>query len=685
MAGGRMRRTILSLLFAFAVQACSPGGGASAQEERTTRALPTFTANYKGELATFAVTNDGPGPHTETVATFGQVFPPGRIGPHSQLAVTLNGVSVPAQMDAKALNPDGSVRHAVISARVPATRPGESLKGVISATGQTATAPPSSTPPALSGLNLMIRFSGAPTARTVSLDLPELTRSAPAQPTPWLSGPLVQERRYWAKAGEIDVAFDVKTPAVGPALVDVIFHNDAAQNRTIAPAVYSAELRWDGRLLYETTAVTHHPYQTWHTVISSDGAPPLRVTPDPRLLISLGATPHYGAFRPDPEIVAAMHTSAVQPGPPLSHSGNVTPYMPTTGGRADIGPLPAWAVFYLFDPSRQNHETLFANADVAGAVPWHVRDVEHDGPISVERHPKVWLDYRGRPEPGVLERKYEPTDGVWSIDDGHQPSLTYLAYLLTGSQYYRDELTMQAGYVLLAVSPGYRRGAEGSVLPAQLRGIAWNLRTLATAAYILPTSDPYQAYFQAKLQTNLDEMDRRFVRNGELAAAGELVGYVPGAYDEAHTAPWQDDYLVMVLGWIHTMGFEDARPILGWMTNFVAGRFTNGGRGYDPLYGAPYEFYIADPRSKTPLTTWAAAFKASFDPSAGPLTSLDQPDWGGGYAALARAALASLNNAAPSPQAAAAYAYVKAQTPRMEAGYSKDPAFAIVPTEGGTR
>jgi hypothetical protein len=299
--------------------------------------------------------------------------------------------------------------------------------------------------------------------------------------------------------------------------------------------------------------------------------------------------------------------------------------------------------------------------------------------------PEIWLDYRGHPEPGVLERKYAPTDGVWSIDDGHQPSLTYLPYLLTGSQYYRDELAMQAGFVLLAVSPGYRRGAEGSVLPAQLRGIAWNLRTLATAAYILPTSDPYQAYFQTKLQTNLDEMNRRFVQKNELAAAGELVGYVPGAYDEDHTAPWQDDYLVMVLAWIHAMGFQEARPILAWMTNFVAGRFTNGARGYDPLYGTPYVLHIADPQTKVPLNTWADAFKASFDPTKNPLTSLDEPQWAGGYAALARASLASLNNAAPSPQAAAAYAYVKAQTPGMEASYSKDPAFAIVPAQGDAR
>lgn len=674
-----MRHAILLLVFAVALHACGAADGAPANAQRPPPPARDFRATYTGELTRFTVDNDGPAPLAERVVSFGQVFPSGRIGPGSQLALTLDGVSTPVQMDAKALNRDGSVRHAVISTRLPALRPAASLKGVLSVTDLAKASrshPVAAAPPPLT---LTIHFQGAP---PVTLELADLARRARPAPSTWLDGSLVHEQRYLSKAGAIDVAFDVTTPVVGPARIDVIFRNDAAQNGVIGKAVYGVEVRLKGRLLYQAATVVHHPYQTWHAELYADGAPPPRVTPDPRQLIALGATPFYGAFQPDPGTVATMHAAAMRPAPPLTNTGNVTPYMPTTGGRVDIGPLPAWAVFYLLDPSRQNRETLMANADVAGAVPWHVRDQVYDGPISVERHPQVWLDYRGKPEPGVLARKYAPTDEVWAIDDSHQPSLTYLPYLLTGSRYYRDELAMQAGFVLLAVSPEYRRGAEGSVLPAQVRGMAWNLRTLATAAYILPSDDPFQGYFEAKLRSNLNELNRRFVQQGEMAAAGELVGYMPGPYEDGQTAPWQDDYLVMVLSWIHAMGFTEARPVLAWMTNFVAGRFTNAARGYDPLYGTPYRLHVVDPRSKTLINTWAGAFKASFDPSRGALTSLDQPDWAGGYAALARASLASLNNAAPSPQAAAAYAYVKAQTPRMEASYSKEPAFAIVPMRG---
>jgi hypothetical protein len=351
--------------------------------------------------------------------------------------------------------------------------------------------------------------------------------------------------------------------------------------------------------------------------------------------------------------------------------------MPTTGGRVDLGPLPAWAVFYLADPSRQNLQTLMANADIAGSIPWHVRDPRTDGPINIDDHPQVWLDGRGQATPGILERKYYTLDTKWQPDDAHQPSVTYLPYLLTGSQYYRDELAMQAGYVLLAMDPAARHQGDGIVLGSQVRAVAWDLRTLANAAFILPSNMRFQAYFEDKLEGNLKDISRRYVNGRQLDGAEELRGYLPGPYAvDGAIPPWQEDYLVIVLGWIDSMGYRDAKPILSWMTNFVAGRFTNKGRGYDPVYGTPYYLMVSDPHSKSPLNSWLAAFKWTFG-AAKPVTSLDSPDWAGGYAALARASLATIINATDSAQARQAYAFVQQQTPRMTDSYPSEPNFAI--------
>src|SRR5690606_6400557 len=121
-----------------------------------------------------------------------------------------------------------------------------------------------------------------------------------------------------------------------------------------------------------------------------------------------------------------------------------------------------------------------------------------------------------------------------------------LPYLLTGSQYYRDELAQQAAFVLLFYDPGFRGGKNGLIIGddgqawQQVRGLAWSLRTLATAAFILPSDDPMQGYFDRKLRGNLAKLVELYVDDRKLKDAGEIEGWVPGAYSpENMTAPWQ--------------------------------------------------------------------------------------------------------------------------------------------------
>ena len=640
---------------------------------------PAMAEPFKGEAATFRIMNDGDRAIPKRIVSFGQVFRRGQVTPNSRLAVKLGGAAARSQMDAKALYPDGSVRHAIITIQTPVMTPRGSLDGVIATTGAGPSPAGGAPPRPAPDVQLALTFHTSPDrTETFNINLRSLARAAARDERPWLDGPLVRERRYVSELMHgVQVVFDVWTPAAGAPRVDVIFHNDTAQNPDISTQLYDASLSINGAPAYRVQRVAHYPYATWHKVICADRAPPPRVVPDLGLLVAVGAAPRYVLFQPDRVSAKEAHRLATSSDRPLGSAG-VMPYMPTTGGRPDIGPLPAWAVFYLLDPSRENQETLLANADAAGSIPWHVRDMRTGGPIDIDQHPQVWLDGRGAAAPGVLGRRYEISDTRWQPDDAHQPSLTYLPYLLTGSQYYRDELAMQAGFDLLSMNPEYRGQAAGILLGSQVRAVAWSLRTLANAAYILPSDSPLQRYFEAKLNGNLHEIVRRYVEGDELAGAGDLRGYLPGAYaQEGAAPPWQNDYLVIVLGWIDSMGYPQARTIMAWMTNFVAGRFTNDKRGYDPIYGTPYFLVVADPKSKRPFTTWPDAFAATFDPVRQPVTTLDNPDWGGGYAALARASLASIINATGSAQAREAYGFVKTQTPRMDASYPREPAFAI--------
>ncbi len=641
-----------------------------------------WAPQLRADVASFRVVNSSGRPQPERIVTFGQMFRPGDVRPTSQLSVTLGGAAAAAQMDAKALYPDGSVRHAVLSVRTPAMASGASLNGRIGTAAAAPVSPPLASQPPPNVVVTLTFSGGAGPGKVVTIALPALARSAAARSSqPWLKGPLAREQRFASQTTDgVEIDFDVWTPAVGPSRVDVIFHNDWAQNAQIATQIYDADISLNGASVFSVKHLVHYTYATWRHLVWTGGPAPPRVVPDMRLLEEVGAIPHYNlAIRPDPAAMDKLVRTSLRSVEPLGY-GAVTPYMPTTGGRPDIGPLPTWAVFYVLDPSAENEAALMANADVSGSAPWHVRDMTTGEPISIDAHPDVWFDGRGQATPGILNRKFYTLDTKWQVDDAHEPSLTYLPYLLTGSQYYRDELTQQAAYNLLAINPPYRGGSRGIVLGSQVRGVAWDLRTLANAAYILPSNDPMQPYLQAKLGANLHAILDRYVNGHEADAAGELEGYLPGPYGvDGATAPWQDDYVVMVLGWIDSMGYHDARPIMSWMTNFVAGLFTNGDRGYDPIYGTPYFLYVDRPHTTQPLSTWAEAFNTTFDPARHPVTTLDDPAWGGGYAALARGALASIINSTHAPQARQAYDFVVAHTPEMNADYAKEPTFAITP------
>jgi hypothetical protein len=609
--------------------------------------------------------------------SFGQIFQPGAVKFDSPLQLVVGDRTLPAQLDAKAFNADGSVRHGLVTVELPSLRGRESLSAKITS-DRTAPPPPSSAyapPPAL---KVALQMRGRQ-PQTVEFDLPTIVQSQEqAKADLWISGPLGQERRYVVDASPtLQLAFDVFRPRNGPTRVDVIFRNDWNDVRPEDVVKYDVDITLDGKTLYSARGVQQRPYTTWHRLIWSDGAEPLRVKPKLADLIAASAVPNYDSrfdvsdFRgPVAETVRSLSAE------PLN-SGSVMLYMPTSGGRMDIGPLPTWAVVDLLDGDAVSRRLLMANADASGSVPWHIRERTTGRAPTLDRYPQLWLDGRGK-DFAPLAQPFEP-ESDWTIDQAHEPSLTYLPYVITGLRYYQDELAQQAAFVLLAYDSKYRGGAAGLLvgedgLPWQpVRAVAWSLRTIATAAYVLPRKDPMQAYFDTKLKANLAELAKALVVDRKLRNTGELEGWVPGVYrPENAVAPWQQGYLAITLGWINDMGYSDAGRTLDWMSNFLAGLFTSKDRGYDPRFGAIYILIVREEDNETPFTTWAAVTKANDLTSRG--SNGEEWDY---YGQLMRGAMASINNARPSAQAKAAYDYISRELgPSARRG---DPTFVIAP------
>jgi hypothetical protein len=142
----------------------------------------------------------------------------------------------------------------------------------------------------------------------------------------------------------------------------------------------------------------------------------------------------------------------------------------------------------------------------------------------------------------------------------------------------------------------------------------------------------------------------------------------------------------------------DAVQMLGYMTNFIAGLYTNGENGYAPANGSAYWLYLGDVVTKNSFSTWSQFSAGNIaDHNLTGALGLDTADPGivghsptgalSGYPVIAKAALADLITYTQSPQAIEAYGYVAGQIAAawagdsigMAAAYQTNPMWSVMP------
>jgi Ca2+-binding RTX toxin-like protein len=396
-------------------------------------------------------------------------------------------------------------------------------------------------------------------------------------------------------------------------------------------------------------------------------------------LMNTGAIPSYDLSTAVSSSVTAgyMQQLAQADTGPMG-SALVQKYMPMTGGRDDIGPETGWTSNYISTQNADAAKVMYANADAAGSVPWHFVDTNGDA-VRVDLHPGLWIDSRGTWGSDALPVQYDPSGTGWTPEVAHQPSLSYVPYLLSGEHYYLDELQAQASYTIAAFDPYYRDGGEGAIPDTtQARALGWALRDISNAAYITPDGEALKGYFTTSLDNTLDKLIAQYVNGPKGDAEGQLEGWIDGgAANPDWIRPWQQDLLASAMAEVSAKGFDKADTLLGWMDNFLSGRFINGDNGFDPLFGATYTFNMAS--GGQALQTWADVFQQTFGQSTATEGEGASFDWAGGYAANAKAALAGVISATHSPDAIEAYGWLQSQTTAMKASYETDPNWNIAP------
>ncbi len=534
--------------------------------------------------------------------TFGQVFAPGQVPAGAVLTARVDGAPVPVQTDAKATHPDGSLRMAVVTLAAPALGAGAAVPAVLAlaqAAGPAAAAVDLAA--AQTGLVVTITLAGA-APHVFEVDALLRQALAAGHADDWLHGKLASEARVdVAVAGSLHLVLDIRRDAAGTHTTDLQFDNDLALQPVGGDVTYDVTVARGGRTVFARQNLHQFQYTGWHREIA-ERLPPV-VVHDVAYLERAGAVIDYNLAAGVPAANLARESAELAKYPAafdvLGSAGLMT-YMGATGGRADIGPTTEANAIWLITQHPAARAYALAQDDAAGSIPWHYFDPAAGTWLTTRGHPDIWTDPRGGGRGSNTTGLSQPVHpysrdcGCWALDAAHQPDLAFIPYLLTGSRHWLDEMTAQAAWDVVGTWPGPREDGRGLVVaPAfQVRGIAWNLRGIDNAAYALPDAHPLKAYFVQLRAANYAALLAQTVplsqRQGE-AHGWLLAGLNGGARD---IAPWQQDYLGLVVAQAARQGVAEARQFLQWESNFLLGRFLAERRGFSPYDGTAYEIGV---------------------------------------------------------------------------------------------
>ena len=564
--------------------------------------------------------------------TFGQPFALGHVKSTQKITAKLaDGSVVPLQVDVKARHPDGSVRHAIVSVVLGKLAADQTQTMTLStaSAGSAVAAPAAVTPAALldSGFTASVNVDLAGQRYSAAADT--LLRAGNYKT--WLSGPLVNE---WHVSAPLKTAQGTSHPhlsarfairaisGTNQARVDVTVENNWVYEPAPQNFVYDTQVLVGGLPVFSKTALTHYHHARWRKVFWSGTRPDVNVKHNVAYLIGTRALPNFdqSIFFPETQLAGWKAGWTGAKTEPMG-TGQAIPAMPTTGGRDDIGLLPAWAATYLLSQDRRVKDVTLGTADLAGSYSAHYRDRNTDRPVSLFDFPYMTIlgQRTDTVNPATKSQEAFPlcaSAGACATpndhDASHQPAFAYLPYLVTGDYYYLEELQFWATWNSFVNNPGYRNYIKALVQSDQVRGQAWALRTMGEAAYITPDDDRLKAHFTSYVNHNLDWFTNNYLLAG--SALGNNLGVLTNGYAIVYEngtglAPWQDDFFTSAIGHLAELGFSKAAPLLAWKAKFPIGRMVGSGACW--IDGAMYSMKVRNTAATALYGTIGEAFAAS--------------------------------------------------------------------------
>lgn len=533
--------------------------------------------------------------------TWGTIFEQGAVPSGTGLMLTQADGATPlsgVQADIVTRWPDGSAKFAILTAQVPSVPAGLQYNCFL-----TQSAPPAGATPAVAAnvaVNLTLHNSDG-TTTPFSVSTAQLQAALNTSDDIRLNGPLVTERRAVIPVrNALRLVFDVRNYSDGTIWTDCQFCNDLVGTTSGGTETYDATILLDGATWYSTatdpaanaaSGLVHDLYQTWHRITNNVTPDVCNVVQDTASMARAGAWLHF-----EPYIATAfLQQYQVTTNPPLGDS-YVTMYMPTTGGRQDIGPTTGWNAAWIVSQNYIFASASIAAADVSGSVPWNYFQASNGRVLNVIDNKNVWSSQTGPLPSGIPQ---QTANTAWALSSEHAPDLEFPAAVMTGIRYHYDRLVTHAGWCIHADWPGnrdyiqYNGFGNGTPYYAVIwsfgttyRWAAWHIRTVSNAAFISPDQSWYQQYFNFSL-------DQTFAYN---EACNMQLPYMLGQFcyfngaeaNDLNIGPWQLDYLNGALTMCVMRGVPRAVSIMDFGRQFYTTRFFASGQGFWPCDAFPY-------------------------------------------------------------------------------------------------
>lgn len=451
---------------------------------------------------------------------------------------------------------DGSVRFAVICGA--ATKPNNATTAV-SFTGSAGSLGSPVAESVLIGAapNAVISFSGVGSVALADLLGVASTlsggRMTAGRVRPLFQGPLCSSWLYFSPiAGHAHLAAWFEVRCWNDGVFEIKPWIENGWWNVTGPTAYTgtASFALGGSTVFSTSVTLHH-----HTRCALIGA-----NAEPwRSSAAFATLLDDPAYLQDTELVPTYYAAANE----SVLSGLVSSYVPMAAASMDdpmgaggyspgIGLIPQWDVAYVTTADKRARKAVLINALSHGRWPTHYRDETTNRTPLYASYPTRVINSAGTASLASIASStindYTPiasgaTPPIHA--SSHHPSVGYLAYLMTGWNYYIDEMQHTSTMLHFKNSDGTRGGASGIFLTSvganTPRGAAWAWRTLAQTVALTPDDDPMLANFVGAVTGNINYFHGTYVAQpnnpfGFLAPYGDYTAAVSGTTLAGSTA-----------------------------------------------------------------------------------------------------------------------------------------------------